>query len=507
MMCIDTVDMLFQVLRRSRLLDAGQLNEVKLDLLPDAHDPQELTQYLVEMDWLTEYQSERLLQGHDQELVLGAYEVLDLVGEGGLCQVFKAWDNGHQRIVALKVVHPELRENREVLEQLRQEMAVLGRLDHPAFIKSFEKSWDGSRHYFAMELVEGVDLHRLQKQVSRLPVAQACDYVRQTAMGLQYAYEQGLVHRDIKPGNLLVPLDGNQLRILDIGLARLEWDRQDLAATPAPSSLTSVMGTPDYIAPEQALNSSQADTRADIYSLGCTLFHLLTGQPPYQGKSLTKKLLDHQQSPVPSIKQVRSELPQALAAVVLKMMAKAPADRYQTPAGVAVALAPYTHGSDARLSLEKFRSRRRSFNGRPRKARALRPAAAASPSQPGTPPAQKVQAVEAAAPKPVQDAPQAERRASPRRAGNPISVLVERFELDAEALQGWVLNRSTGGLGILLEEPLEVGHLMQVRPSNAPPSTPWVQVRVVHCTPQRSSWCVGFAFTQKPSWGDLRQFG
>lgn len=507
MTCIDTVDMLFQVLRRSRLLDAGQLNEVKLDLLADAHDPQELTQYLTEMEWLTEYQSEQLLQGHDQELVLGSYEILDLVGEGGLCQVFKAWDNDHQRIVALKVVHPELRENREVLEQLRQEIAVLGRLEHPAFIKSYERSWDVSRYYFAMELVEGVDLHRLQKQVGRLPVAQACDYVRQAALGLQYAYEQGLVHRDIKPGNLLVPLEGPQIRILDIGLARLEWDRQDLSATPAPASLTSVMGTPDYIAPEQALNSSQADTRADIYSLGCTLFHLLTGQPPFQGKSLTKKLLDHQQAPPPSIKQVRPELPQALAAVVLKMMAKLPADRYQTPAGVAVAIALYARGNEARLSLEKFRSRRRSFNGRPRKTKTPCPGAAASPSHPATKPAQKTPAVEAVAPRPVPGAMQTERRAAPRRAGNPIPVLVGRFDLGAETLQGWVLNRSTGGLGILLEEPLEVGMLMQIRPSNAPLSTPWAQVRVLHCTPQRSSWCVGFQFAQKLSWGDLRLFG
>src|SRR5262249_55299266 len=273
MTTIDCVETLFQALRRSQLLDAAQLNEVNLEILPEAHDAQELTQYLIEMDWLTEYQAEQLLQGHDEGLVYGAYEVLDLVGEGGLCQVFKAWDGDGQRIVALKVIHPELRENKEVVEQLRQEISVLGRLNHASFIKSYDRTWDGGRYWFAMELVEGIDLYKLLKQVGRLPPGQACDYVRQAALGLQYAYEQGLVHRDIKPGNLLVPFDSNQIRILDIGLARLEWDHQDLSATPSPASLTTVMGTPDYIAPEQAVNSQQADTRADIYSLGCTLYH------------------------------------------------------------------------------------------------------------------------------------------------------------------------------------------------------------------------------------------
>ena len=504
MTTIDSLESLFQALRRSQLLDAAQLNEVKLDLMSDVHDPQELTQYLIEMDWLTEYQAEQMLQGHDQELVLGQYEILDSVGEGGLCQVFKAWDGEAQRIVALKVVHPELRENRDVLEQLRQEMSVLGRLDHPAFIKSYEGGWDGNRFYFAMDLAEGVDLHRLLKQVGRLPPGQACDYVRQTALGLQYAYEQGLVHRDVKPGNLLVPLDGSQVRILDIGLARLEWDRHDLSATPAPSSLTSVMGTPDYIAPEQAVNSSQADTRADIYSLGCTLFHLLTGQPPYVGKSLTKKLLDHQQAPIPSVRELRPELPQGLAAVVQKMMAKTPAERYQTPAGVAVALAQYCKCSEARLSLEKFRPRRRMLTGKPRRARVRQAATSSAPAPVMAKPAAPSPA--AAAPPPSRPAG-VERRANPRRGGNPVAVVVTAGDPNAEPLNGWVLNRSTGGLGILLEEPLEVGSTLRVRATTAMPSTPWVSVRVVHCTPHRTSWCIGFQFADKVSWGDLRMFG
>src|SRR5262249_20333518 len=138
------------------------------------------------------------------------------------------------------------------------------------------------------------------------------------ALGVQYAYEQGLVHRDVKPANLLAPYEGQHIRILDIGLARLEWNYEPNSLSSPPKSLTEVMGTPDYIAPEQAINSQQADIRADIYSLGCTSYPLLTGQPPFPGKSLTKKLLDHQQTPAPSVRQIRPELPPALAAVVLK---------------------------------------------------------------------------------------------------------------------------------------------------------------------------------------------
>jgi Protein kinase domain len=139
MTTIDSVESFYQALRRSQLVDAAQLNEVKLELLPEAHDPQELSQYLVEMEWLTEYQAEQLLTGHDQELVLEPYEIVEPVGEGGLCQVFKAWDSVDQRIVALKVIHPELREKKEIVEQLRQEMTVLSRLDHPCFIKALER--------------------------------------------------------------------------------------------------------------------------------------------------------------------------------------------------------------------------------------------------------------------------------------------------------------------------------------------------------------------------------
>lgn len=507
MTTIADADTLFQTLRRSQLLDAAQLNQVKLEILPDAHDAQELTQYLIEMDWLTEYQAERLVQGQDKELVLGQYELLDLVGEGGLCQVFKAWDGSAQQVVALKVVHAELRENRETLDQLRQEMAVLSRLDHPSFIKSLDRGGDQERFWFAMELVEGMDMYRMLKQVGRLPPGQACDYIRQAALGLQYAYELGLVHRDVKPANLLVPFEGNRIRILDIGLARLEWDRQDLAATPAPTSLTTVMGTPDYIAPEQALNSQQADTRADIYSLGCTLYHLLTGQPPFPARSLTKKLLDHQQTPPPSIRQLRPELPIGLASVVLKMMAKVPGERYQTPAGVAVALAPFGKQSETRLSLERFRPARRTFKGKTRRSRTLAPQQAAAPSHLGIKQAAPTRLTDPA-PAPGAGKPTlGERRAAPRRGGNPVAVIVARMDQNADPLNGWVLNRSTGGLGILVEEPLEVGVLMQIRPANSTSTSTWVQVRVIHCTPERSSWCVGFQFTQKLSWGDLRLFG
>ena len=188
-----------------------------------------------------------------------------------------------------------------------------------------------------MEYVEGTDLARLLKERGPLPVAQACDYARQAALGLQHAHERGLVHRDIKPSNLLVTTKGAQVKVLDLGLARL-----DLIGGRAPETqlteVGAVMGTPDYIAPEQALDTRQADQRADIYSLGCTLYHLLTGQPPFPDGTLAQKLLRHQQTDPAPVESLRADLPAGLALVVRKMMAKHPRDRYQTAGEVAGAL-------------------------------------------------------------------------------------------------------------------------------------------------------------------------
>jgi len=188
-----------------------------------------------------------------------------------------------------------------------------------------------------MEFLHGVDLAHLVKQRGALPPVEACHYVRQAALGLQHAHEHGLVHRDIKPGNLFLTEKERTLKILDFGLARLD----DLAGGRSVTTLTGlghVMGTPDYIAPEQARNAHAADSRADLYSLGCVLYFLLAGQVPFPKGTLTQKLIQHQVDPPPPLLQLRPNLPPAVAAIVEKLMAKDPADRYQTAAAAAQAL-------------------------------------------------------------------------------------------------------------------------------------------------------------------------
>jgi serine/threonine protein kinase len=496
-MSIDTIPAFLEALRKSRLLGAADFNDIKARLLPGVHDPRALAARLVQHGLLTPYQSKHILDGLDQELVVGPYRLLDLLGEGGLSQVFKAEHVGTRSLVALKLLHPELRSNVRVLDQLRQEMEVITHLSHPHFVQAFELNLEGAGSrgapYFAMEYVEGIDLGKLLAQVGPLPMTQACEYARQTALGLEYAYEKGLVHRDVKPANLLVSADSSTVRILDIGLARLEWScRPDSNSTPTPANQDiSLMGTPDYVAPEQALNAETADIRADVYSLGCTLYHLLAGEPPFPGNSLARKLLHHQQAMPPSVRRLRADLPEELDAVLQKMMAKQPDDRYQQPALVAIALKPFCQGDDVWVSVDQFLPKQES-GVRSQESDQCPPAAADPKPAPAVPPGTKELS---------------ERRSHPRRAGNPIPVLIlDSFHPD-EPLHGWVMDRSPGGVGLLVEDALEVDTLVQMRPDVPHLQTFWLQVRVVYCQRERLRWRVGCQFVKKLSWEELRVFG
>src|SRR5262245_9498383 len=408
----DSISTFLQAVRRSRLLHPAQLNELRLNLLPGVSAAHLLADRLVQRGWLTPYQAELLLEEAEPELVFGSYRALGLLGEGGLCKVYKAWHVPSRSLAALKVLHPGLRGNEEVLDQFRQEREVLARLTHPAFIRALPENEEDSRHYFALEFVPGLDLRHLLERAGPLPVGQACDYVRQAALGLQYAYEQRLVHRDIKPANLFVHAAGDQLRILDIGLVRREW-----AAAAALDPNVPLTGTADYIAPEQAANPHEADIRADIYSLGCTFFHLLTGQPPFPGNSLAEKLFQHQQAGPPSPRDLRPDVAPELAAIVQKMMAKAPGDRHKTPAAVAAALGGFCQPEGERIEPARYQP--------PAADDGLIPPVGAAAVAHRTPPA------------PVDVSPYGtpgfpERRAAPRRAGNTVSLLLAETPSAAE---------------------------------------------------------------------------
>ena len=335
-MPVDTAAGLTDALRCHRLLEPAQLAE--LDGLQTVFPaPRALAAELIRRDWLTPYQVNKLLQDRGRDLLLGSYVLLERLGAGGMGEVFKArnWKLGH--VVALKLIRQERLDNPDALRRFQREIRAAAQLDHPNIVRAFDADEVNGTHLLVMEYVHGIDLAKLVKQGGPLAVDKACDYARQAALGLQHAYERGLVHRDIKPHNLLLTPQG-VVKILDMGLARLER-RADDEASATMTREGAVMGTLDYISPEQAMDSHDVDIRADLYSLGCTLYFLLTGKVPFPGGEALQKLLKHRlDEPVP-VEQLRLDVPPGVAAVLRKLMAKRPEDRYQTPAEAAAALA------------------------------------------------------------------------------------------------------------------------------------------------------------------------
>jgi serine/threonine-protein kinase len=336
-MPIASVASLIEALRQRQLLGPAQLEEVANHLQLLFPEPRALARELVQRGWLTPYQVNQLFLGRDQGLVLGNYVLLERLGEGGMGAVFKARHVKLGRVVALKLIRKERLDNPDFVRRFHREVQAAAQLTHPNIVLAYDADQAGDAHFLAMELVEGTDLGKVVKQHGPLPVAAACDYVRQAALGLQHAFEKGLVHRDIKPANLLLTVNG-VVKVLDLGLARLASVESFLEPSTTLTQEGAVMGTPDFIAPEQARDSHSADIRADIYSLGCTLYFLLTGKVPFPGGSLTEKLLKHQLDAPRPLRGLRAEVPPAVAAVVDKLMAKRPEDRYQSPAEVAAAL-------------------------------------------------------------------------------------------------------------------------------------------------------------------------
>ncbi len=266
------------------------------------------------------------------------YLLLGKLGEGGMGVVYKAQHRRMHRLVAIKMLSPKTMKSPEAIQRFYREVEAAAKLTHPNIVAAFDAREYQGTHYLVMEYVEGQDLAKLVKQHGPLPVEKAVDYALQTARGLQYSHGEGVVHRDIKPGNLLLDKKGT-VKILDMGLARLEVAaaRDDSGGERLTQS-GQVMGTCEYMAPEQALDTHTADARSDIYSLGCTLYRLLIGQPPYQGDTLMKVLLAHRELPIPSLRRVRPEVPEQLDTVFQKMMAKEPKDRYQSMGEVIVEL-------------------------------------------------------------------------------------------------------------------------------------------------------------------------
>jgi serine/threonine protein kinase len=338
-------------MRRSGLVTDSELSRL-LPRLPDSDRGKSVARHLVDLGVLTRFQAERLLAGRTAGFFPGPYRVLDQIGRGGMGRVYKAEHRTMGRLVALKVLAPQFCQTERARELFLREVRALARLVHPNIVTAFDAYESGGRFYLALELVDGPNLDQLVRGEGTLSVGRACEYARQVAHGLQCAFNAGMVHRDIKPANLLVQrrgLDGDAdspglVKISDFGLARLQ--HPDAPADPSqPGTIlakaNSVMGTPDYLSPEQGRDLHDADIRSDLYSLGCTFYFLLAGRVPFPGTTTIDKLIRHNTEPAPPLTRDRPDVPPAVAAVVAKLLAKAPEDRYQTPAELAQALAPY----------------------------------------------------------------------------------------------------------------------------------------------------------------------
>lgn len=280
------------------------------------------------------------------------YQLLAKLGEGGMGAVYKALHTRLDKVVALKVLPAERMRDTGAVARFQREMKAVGKLDHPNIVRAMDAGEEAGMHFLVMEYVEGLDLSQLAKLTGPLPIADACELVRQAALGLAEAHEHGMVHRDIKPSNLILAKPRKKkgeptVKILDLGLALLSE-----ALAPDAGGLTTsgqMMGTIDYMAPEQGGDSHQVDIRADIYSLGATLYKLLTGVAPFAGEKFdtpVKKLMALATQSPNSIRSLRPDVPAPLAQIIERMLAKNPADRFATPEELIDALAPFCTAAD-----------------------------------------------------------------------------------------------------------------------------------------------------------------
>ena len=330
------------LLKKSRLLDYNDLQDAAVTIA-QLNEPTsaQMANVLVEDGYLTRFQADRLLEGSSRGLVIDGYKLLEVLGRGGMGWLYVAEDIETKWRVALKVLPEEGRNDAGTLARFQLEAQAGMRLDHPNIVRSYKiGKYDdiyGSVHYVVMELVRGVNLFELLVLKKRLEVPQAADIVMQAAEALVYAHAQGLVHRDIKPENLLVCSDGTA-KLLDFGLAMV--DENDEEFSMAMIFGQNRLGTADYISPEQYIDSYQIDHRADIYSLGCTLYFALTGKVPFPFATTAEKLKGHLKKQPTPIQDLRPDIPKRLAAIVQKMMAKRVENRIQTAADVVRYLKP-----------------------------------------------------------------------------------------------------------------------------------------------------------------------
>jgi serine/threonine-protein kinase len=310
------------IVKRSGLLTAERLQQL-VEERSETASPQQFAQYLVQSGDLTEWQVEKLLKGRHKGFFLGKYKLLRLLGKGGMSSVYLAEHVLMKRLCAIKVLPWKLIADSSFLQRFYREAQMVAQLDHQNIVRAYdvghEKEGNVDIHFLVMEYVSGRNLFEVVSTEGVLAPRQAVEYLRQGTEGLAYAHRSGLVHRDIKPGNFIVTEDG-RVKLMDLGLALVTAATEETSLTVAHDE--KVLGTADYLAPEQAVDSHTVDPRADLYSLGCTLYFCLSGAPPFNEGTLTQRLLAHQtQQPTP-IHQLRPDVPESLAAILDRLMAK-----------------------------------------------------------------------------------------------------------------------------------------------------------------------------------------
>lgn len=337
------VESFVAVLKKSGLVESDRLQKVIANYTASGGRTEEsakLAEHLIANGTVTKWQAEKLLQGKHKGYFLGKYRLLSLLGKGGMSSVYLAEHTLMRRRCALKVLPTKRVNDSSYLARFHREAQAVASLDHPNIVRAYDVDHQADReneiHFLVMEYVEGDSLQELVQKNGVCGFLDAAEYVRQSALGLHHAHEAGMVHRDVKPGNLLVDPNG-VVKVLDLGLARFfTGDETEDALTIRHDE--KVLGTADYLAPEQALDSHTVDARADIYGLGCTLYFLLTGRPPFIEGTLAQRLMAHQTKTPPAIESLRTDTPASLAVIVRKMMAKKAEDRYANAKETADAL-------------------------------------------------------------------------------------------------------------------------------------------------------------------------
>jgi eukaryotic-like serine/threonine-protein kinase len=342
-----TIDAFLDLVRKSGMVEDDVLALYMTGLSTQGVRPDKahrLARRMIEDGLLTTFQAEQFLKGRYRGFAIGNYRILERIAHGGMGTVYLAEHVHMSRRMAVKVLPHELAKNQPVLERFYREARAAAALQHPNLIRATDVDCEEGVHYLVMEYIEGVNLQNLVDRRGPLSVERAANYIGQAACGLQFAHQvAGMVHRDIKPANLMLDRTGT-VKILDMGLARMRgagFFNAQIDDITRKHNDQNVLGTADYIAPEQALDSQAADIRADIYSLGGAFYFCLTGVPPFPDGCLTQKLMAHQLREPKPVRSLRPQVPQELATLIMRMMAKSPEKRPQTPGEVVEVLAPW----------------------------------------------------------------------------------------------------------------------------------------------------------------------